>query len=369
MTFAGILSGEYVVWHNRIAQIDAKLTPVLPSLNKVEMVVGVNKYNQDNYIRVFYKTSAVSPFIFLKQMALAAPVECPADGSFIDAVYSCTFGAVSATEIRFVVTKDGVNPKELTPIKKYRLFNNGVLVVGGSTFEVNPLGWQTGEVFKTIFTYLEAPISVEHKVNIETETEGLLPENRIRNDNLLARLNDNELITGNWSFENGQMTVPKGTVLPLMPVPAGRIFYNTAEQSFFISDGTNWQKLIKENDLLNKIDFVWGFTRPSSVPPGSYLKFGDTPLSAEDGMPLPATCKLTGAIVYVPTKVFDGSGIEILKNGVVVAAIAVTNGTKMGESTPLSVVFNYKDFVAVRARATNASSLDYPRVSLLFKSV
>lgn len=369
MSFAGILSGEYVVWHNRVAQIDAKLTPSLSLLNKAEMIVGVNKYNQDNYIRVFYKTSSTSPFIFLKQMALVLPVECPADGSFIDATYACTFGAVTASEIRFVITKDGVNPKELTPIKRYRLFNNGTLVVGGSTFEVNALGWQTGEVFKTIFTYLEAPISVEHKVNIETETEGLLSENRIRNDNLLARLSDNELITGNWSFENGQMIVPKGTVLPPMPVPAGRIFYNTAEQGFFISDGASWQRLIKENDLLNRIDFVWGFTRPSAVPPGSYLKFGDTPMSAEDGMPLPVMCKLTGAIIYVPTKVFDGSGIEILKNGVVIATVTVTNGTKMGEAAPLNIVFNSKDLVAVRARPTNASSLDYPRVSLLFKSV
>jgi hypothetical protein len=331
------------------------------------MIVGVNKYNLDNYIRVFYKASESSPFIYLAQMSLVGSVTCPSDGTFVDASYTCSFGAVAASHLRFIITRDGVNPKELTPVKRYKIYNNGVAVVGGSKFEVNSLGWQTGEVFKTIFTYLEAPISVEHKVNIETETEGLLPEARIRNDNLLARLADNELISGVWSFESGQIIVSKGNALPTGAIAQGRLFFRTSDNSFFVGDGSGWLKLVREDELANKVDFAWGFTRPSLVSAGTFLKYGDTPLSINEGMPLPHVCKLSGAVLYVTTTVMDGSGIEILKNGVVVANCAINNGTKMGDAS-MNVTFNYKDFVAVRASSANQSSLDSPRVSLLFKS-
>jgi hypothetical protein len=241
-------------------------------------------------------------------------------------------------------------------------------MIGDSRFQVNDQGWQVGDVFKTIFKYLEAPISVDHTVDLETETSGVLPEARIRNDDLLARVADNEKITGFWSFEDGQIIVQKGTLLPLGVIEAGRIFQRVTDNNLFIGDGTGWIRLIKESDLQNKPDFSWGFTRPALVSAGDFLKFGDTPMSGEEGMPIAIKCRLTGVVVRVSTTVMDGSGVEILKNGSVIGSVSIVNGTKGGADETLGVEFGYNDFVSVRTKPTNTSTLDSPRVTLLFKS-
>ena len=160
MSFAGILNGEYVVWHNRIAQIDVKLFPSFHSLNKIEMVIAVNNDNLESCVGVFYKTNDASPMHLLMQMTPPVGIVCPDDGSFIDVVYSCAFAPIAASDLRFIITRDGTIQKELTPVKKYRLYENNALIVGGSTYEINDLGWQTGEVFKTIFKYLPVPPSL-----------------------------------------------------------------------------------------------------------------------------------------------------------------------------------------------------------------
>lgn len=369
MSFAGIFNGSFVVWHENIAQIDIKLGPQLSAFNKMDLIVGLNRFNDNPQIKIYYKSSINGTLVYLTQLAPSSLPTIPGDGSFVEATYSASFNSRIATDIRVVVTKDGINPQEFTPIKKYTLYNNSIATVGGSQFKVNDLGWQTGEVFRTIFKYLEAPISSVHTIDLETETSGLLPEIRIRNDNLLARVADNEAITGIWSFEQGQIIVETGTVLPTnTPINAGRMFYNVSTGYLYVGDGAWWIRLIQEDELARKPDFAWGFTRPARVPPGGFLLFGNTPLSLTEGMPLANTCKLTTAVARVSETINDGSSFDILKNGAIVYSLPITNGTKQAVVDNLAIDFVFNDVISVRASTTNVSMLNYPRITLLFRS-
>ena len=243
------------------------------------------------------------------------------------------------------------------------------MTVGGSQYMVNDLGWQTGEVFRTIFKYLEAPISSVHTVDLETETSGTLPEIRIRNDDLLARVADNEAITGAWSFEQGQIIVETGTSLPTnAPIKAGRLFYDSNTNYMYIGDGLWWVRLIQEDELAYKPDFVWGFTRAAFVPPGGFLMFGNTPLSLTEGMPIAGACKLTTVVARVSAPIYDGSGLQVLKNGTPVCDLTIASGTKEGNLDNLNVIMNFNDIISVRANPKQCFSFNLPRLTLLFRS-
>jgi hypothetical protein len=248
--FAGVFSGDYVVWHNVPAQITVNLTTPLTSVTKIEVVVGLNKYNPDADIKIWSRGSPLGTFTFLSSMAVVNMPELPSDGKFVDVTYQASFPTTLMNDFRVVITKDGVEARELTPVKQYYVYNNQPSpIVGGSKFNINELGWKTSEVFETIFRYLDAPISVEHTVDLETETHGTLPETRIRNDDLLARVADNEEITGEWSFADGQIIVERGTELPTGVIKSGRLFCKEPEESLYLGNGVGWTKLIQETEL------------------------------------------------------------------------------------------------------------------------
>jgi len=369
MSFSGILNGNFVVWHENVAQIDTKLTPQLSQLNKVDVVMGVNRYNESPHIKLYYKSSTTGSYIYLTTLTSITPPTIPSDGTFVEATYSAAFSNRTATDIRIIITKDGTVPQELTPVKKYVIYNNGTPITGGFQHATNDRGWQTGKVFKTIFKYLEAPISTEHRIDLETESDGILPEARIRNDGLLARVADNEIITGAWSFENGQIIVEKGAELPTnTPIEAGRLFHNTSTNYLYIGNGTGWARLIQENELIDKPDFVWGFTHSALVPPGGFLMFGNASLSLAEGMPIASNCKLTTIIARVSDPIYDDSGFDIIKNGIVVYSLPIANGTKQAQVDSIEIKFNLNDTVSVRAKPDNISDLNFPRLTLAFRS-
>jgi len=248
--FAGVFNGEYVVWHNSPAQITVNLTTPLTSVSKIELIVGLNKYNPVSDIKIWSRSNVAGSFSFLANMTAVNVPDLPQDGKFVDVVYRATFPLTPMSDFRVVITKDGVQPREMTPVKHYSIYNNQPNpIVGGSRFTNNSLGWKTSEVFETIFRYLDTPISIEHTVDLETETHGTLPESRIRNDNLLARVADNEVITGEWSFENGQIVVEQGMILPAGTIKSGRLFCKKPENALYVGNGVDWTKLIRETEM------------------------------------------------------------------------------------------------------------------------
>lgn len=268
MSFISILDGSFVVWHANVAQVDIALISALPAFNKIDLLMAANKFNKDSVIKVYTKTHATDEYSFLTQLAATSSPSYPIDGSFVEVMYSATFPARSVSQIRIIITADGINPQELTPVKKYTLYNNNTAVVGNSQFQTNDLGWRTGEVFKTIFRFLSVPISPERPVDLGTETAGLLAESKISNDDLLARVADHEDITGDWDFQNGQILVERGDNLPAIP-KSGRIFYHSGDKNLYIGDETQWVKLLREDDLSAFIPVKeeFNFSVPTSVVP------------------------------------------------------------------------------------------------------
>ena len=118
MALSGILNGNFVVWHENIAQIDIELIPQLPQFNRIDLIMGVNRYNDDPQIKIYCKSSTTGGYNFITQLTVTAMPTIPSDGSFVEATYSASFGARPVTDVRIVVTKDGTEPQELTPIKK-----------------------------------------------------------------------------------------------------------------------------------------------------------------------------------------------------------------------------------------------------------
>lgn len=154
MSFAGILNGDFVVWHENIAQVDIKPLATIDSFNRLDVVMGVNLTNNAPHIKLYVQASAGGGYSYIATLAPLSSPSLPSNGEFVEVTYSALFSARAAINIRLVITKDGVIPQELTAVKKYILYNNSVALVGGSSFQVNDLGWQTGKVFSTIFKYL-----------------------------------------------------------------------------------------------------------------------------------------------------------------------------------------------------------------------
>jgi hypothetical protein len=221
-------------------------------------------------------------------------------------------------------------------------------------------------VFETIFRYLEAPISIEHTVDIDTETHGQLPEARIRNDDLLARVADDEWISGVWDFEQGQLRVERGLDFPIL-AEVGRLFQKLPDGHLYIGDGSQWRKLLREDDILNQSSYCWIFSRESKIPKGCFLKAGESVLSADEGIPATTSGRLSTVYVRVKEIVVDGQAVEILKNGVVVETVQIQNGTQMGFKD-VNIIFQKEDIVAVRAAETNVSFMVSPKVTLLYKT-
>lgn len=367
MTFASILGGEYVVWHNTPAQITVRMENPIATITKIQLVVGINTRNFNPNIKLWTRSSESAPFIYTAQLSANVLPTVPSDGSFVDAVYETDINGLVISEFRLVVTANGAEAQEFTPIKKYNIFVGGnTPIVGGSVYAVNDLGWQVGEVFATILSYLEEPISSSNTINIETETSGLLPEARIRNDDLLARVADNELITGVWDFENGQLRIERGDVLPINP-DTGRLFQLDTDSSLYIGSGSAWVRLLKAEEFEDKICFSYVLTRASYVLPGNFLKIGSSVTSANDGIVLPNGGRLGQVSVSVSSIAIDNQAVEVLRDGVVVAEVFVQNGTKYGNVISLNIPFTPMSNIAVRASEGNVSSMDAPKVALFFK--
>lgn len=366
--FAGILDGQYVVWHKRLAQLFVHLEPALATVSRLELIVGCNVENPVADVKVWSRASSSSSFVFLGSLT---PVSIPAfngDGTFEDVVYRLDMPLTPIADLRFNVTADGVNAREMTPLKKYMIYNNSATpIVGGSHFNINGLGWQTSEVFETIFKYLDLPVSATNPVDIETETIGLLPESRIRNDNLLARVADDEWIVGNWDFETGSLRIERDTSMPAN-AETGRLFQRLPDGALFIGDGSHWIHLLKDSDITSLPAFSWVFSRQAMVPPGNFLKMGDTVTSTNEGVVIGANVNLSSLSVRVDVVALDSQVVEVLKNGVLVGNVQVVNGTQMGYQD-VNVLFDIGDVISVRTSFNNVSYMDSPRVTLLFRSV
>lgn len=371
MGLASILNGDYIVWHGQIAQIDIKLTPQLSQANRLDLILGVNCHNSTPQVKLYYKPGVSEDYVYLATMSPITTPIIPGDGTFIDTTYSVAFSSRIATYFRIIVSKDGILPQELTPIKKYIVYNNNSAVVGGSAFLVNDLGWKTGEVFKTIFKYLEAPISTEHKVDIEAETVGDLPETRIRNENLLARLADNERIIGNWKFA-GTLAIPTlPGLMPPLSAPNGQIMQLEDSDDVYIGTGDGIVKILTANNASeNAYQFAQAFTHNNeNMLAGAFLSIGSVTSSPSLGMVIPKLCALVGASLIVDNNepVLDSSGVEICVNGGGLATLALPNNVNRIYSNELSVSLNPGDYVSVRCTVTNNTALKTPIVMLYFK--
>jgi hypothetical protein len=104
--------------------------------------------------------------------------------------------------------------------------------------------------FAQLESFLERLCVLEH--DIAADHTGNLPESRISDDGILARLADDEVVTGHWTFPGG-ITVQTGTTLPAT-LPAGSIFYNTDTQELFVSNGSSWVEYATLEDILSGHD-------------------------------------------------------------------------------------------------------------------
>lgn len=195
-----------------------------------------------------------------------------------------------------------------------------------------------------------------------------VPENRISDDGILARLGDNETVTGDWTFE-GDLTIPViSGGLPAVG-SSGSIIQLASTSEFYISNGTSWDKVITSQNISESIRSRVQFSRTGGCNAGTFLKDGDVVTSFTSGLPVATACTIAGIVVMNDSIITDGSGIEIFKNGgsFTGSSVDIVNGTKTGISLALSESLVAGDFISVRAKTTNGTKLKNPRVIVEIK--
>jgi hypothetical protein len=76
---------------------------------------------------------------------------------------------------------------------------------------------------------------------IDPDKIGNISESHIIDGGILARVDANELITGNWTF-NGGPIIEHGSTLPAQ-AESGRLFIKSDTKTLYIADGIGWNKV------------------------------------------------------------------------------------------------------------------------------
>ena len=93
-----------------------------------------------------------------------------------------------------------------------------------------------------VTAYLDRFCVLDHQLT--DDHIGDLPESRIADGNILARIGSNEVITGKWEFPGG-IKLQADTALPTTVGDEGTIFYKTSDPSaLYVSNGTAWIELV-----------------------------------------------------------------------------------------------------------------------------
>ena len=147
----------------------------------------------------------------------------------------------------FVPATSSLNINQLVNADRFAVYasqdlrdriTNGLLIINDGTSDI---------ALANVEAFLERFCVLNH--SIETDHFGDLPESRIADGNILARIDDDEIITGNWEFVNG-VKIQTGTALPSTVLAAGSIFYKTSVPTgLYISDGDDWISIADASDF------------------------------------------------------------------------------------------------------------------------
>lgn len=147
--------------------------------------------------------------------------------------------------------------------------------------------------------------------HIATNEADKLPEAWIQNQGLLARVADNEAITGSWSFAGGSLVIPAGTSLPGSNFTDGRLFWKSDTDTLYAGDGTTLVAIAKKNGIL-------------SVSPGLALSNnGTTQASVLDVGVDDTSIEITGAVAGSGgTLKIKAVTESVITNGSILARVA-----------------------------------------------
>lgn len=197
-----------------------------------------------------------------------------------------------------------------------------------------------------------------------------IPESLVSKEagvNGLVWFDDDETITGNWTF-NGQLIIPviAGSTLP-STVVNGRVLELAGTGDTYIGSNGSWEKIMTSANVSDVMRSRIQFSRHGNCNVGTFLMNGDTLTSLTQGVVLATDSILAGASVMNKNVLTDLSGVEIFKNGGAIGGVNVQNGKNFGYTNTLNVPFAAGDFVSVRLKTTNGSNLKNPQVTLEFK--
>jgi hypothetical protein len=99
--------------------------------------------------------------------------------------------------------------------------------------------------------YLDQYSQATH--DITSPHTGSLPENRISQDGILARVASPATITSAWTFSGGgKLMVETGTSLPSGTIETGRIFWNSTDRTLHIGANNVWNNItVTQNSFYN----------------------------------------------------------------------------------------------------------------------
>jgi hypothetical protein len=105
---------------------------------------------------------------------------------------------------------------------------------------------------------------------------GNYPEDRLVDNNIFARLSQNETISGIWKFDSqagGQLHIESGTSLPSGTPDDGRLFWNTGEQFLYASEGGAWHNVSYVQSAFYQSPLIYEF--------GTYTTFSSGYLNSQ----------------------------------------------------------------------------------------
>lgn len=109
-----------------------------------------------------------------------------------------------------------------------------------------------------------------HEMDSEKHLDGLL-DTDISNDGIIARLAENQSITGQWTAPNG-LVVAHGDSLPVGNIVDGRLFWNLANKRMYFGKNGQWVDIVTAVVHLydSPVVFEYGYNR--TLKKGSYLR-------------------------------------------------------------------------------------------------
>lgn len=145
-----------------------------------------------------------------------------------------------------IPASDQIDITSLVDAERFAVFASSDLRTKASTGDIVVNNGTSDILYADLETFLEQFCVLGHK--LADDHIGDLPETRITNGSILARVADNETITGAWTFSGG-ITLQAGTALPGTVPAAGGVFYKTDTSDLYVSNGTVWVQYAEIGDV------------------------------------------------------------------------------------------------------------------------